>query len=224
MRVGRYVLGIVLAVAVGREDAFAQHMWQVGSKGAPEPQCAAPGEAPAPAHGWSARWHAFWSEVELHRRRVNVWPDPFVLPDRELVRTPFRMMADNGWRLQTTLSDHLFTEDTNELTYAGQLKLHWIVTQIPPHRRRIYVQEGHTREETGTRVASVYKHLADICPQGIPCPVYVTQIAPRGADGAYLNDLDKAYKAGLPAPRLSSGEESSGTESGDTTGITGSGT
>ncbi len=75
---------------------------------------------PTAAENW---WHKFWSEVDLHRNRVNVWPEPFVNQDRELVRRPFRQMVDNGWKSQNTLSDYLFDPGTNELNSAGQAKL-----------------------------------------------------------------------------------------------------
>jgi hypothetical protein len=168
-------------------------------------------------HGYTGRfqrWHDFRQEFKTHCHRVNAWPHPFLLEDREMVRTPFRTMADNGWKLQNTLSDHLFTPEENELTYAGQLKLRWILTQIPPHRRQIYVVEAHVREDTANRVASVYEHLATIAPHAA-CPVFVTQIAPRGGDGSYLNDMDRAYKLALPAPSLPA--VSSGSDPGEAT-------
>lgn len=165
-------------------------------------------------------WHDFRHEFETHRSRMNAWPHPFALEDRELVRTPFRTMADNGWKLQNTLSDHLFTPEKNELTYAGQLKLRWILTQIPPHRRQIYVKEAPSREDTATRVASVYEHMAKISPYAA-CPVFVTQIAPRGGDGSYLNDLDQAYKGALPAPTLPGTGSGGGDSSGSGDSLTG---
>jgi len=122
-------------------------------------------------------------------------------------------MADNGWKLQNTLSDHLFDPEKHELSYAGQLKLRWILTQIPPHRRQIYVLETHQRKDTATRVASVYEHMAEIAPYSA-CPVFVTQIAPRGGDGSYLDDIDQTYRANLPPPVLPAmGSEGGGEES-----------
>jgi hypothetical protein len=190
---------LILAGVVSQLEA--QQAWQAQEPCADE----------APKNELRRRWTSFWRVVEIKRRRVNAWPDPFIIPDRQLVRIPFMTQADIGWKLQTTLSDHLF--DENELTYAGHLKLRWILTQIPPHRRRIYVLEGHTRDETGTRVASVFRHLADIAPNGIPCPVLVTQVAPRGGDGGYLNIIDQAHKAAIAQGALSlGGATSSGTE------------
>jgi len=167
-----------------------------------------------PSHGGHFQWwHDFRHQFETHRRRVNAWPAPFSVEERKLVRTPFHIMADNGWKLQNTLSDHLFTPEENKLTYAGQLKLRWILTEIPPHRRQVYVLEAYRREDTATRVASVYEHLAEIAPQ-TACAVFVTQIAPRGGDGSYLNAMDQAYKAALPSPSLP-GMSSGGGESSD---------
>jgi hypothetical protein len=150
-------------------------------------------------------WHRFWADVHLHRNRVNAWPEPFNLPDRESVRDPFRTMADNGWRLQNTFGHHLFASETNELTYAGQLKLHWLLTQVPPHRRQIYVLEADHQPATTARVASIYHHLAQIAPEATACPVQTTRIVPRGGDGSYLDNLDQTYRSSMPLPRLPGG-------------------
>jgi len=147
-------------------------------------------------------WQRLKSQVDLHRKRVNVWPEPFVSHDRELVRGPFRQMADNGWKTQNTFSDYLFDPGSNELTVAGQAKLNYIVTQTPPHRRQVYVLEGATQEETAARVASVYRYLAGAAPDASPCAVMTTKIAPRGGEGWYAYEVEQAYRATLPTPRI----------------------
>lgn len=156
---------------------------------------------PTAAENW---WQKFWNQVESHRARVNVWPEPFVHQDRELVRGPFRQMVDNGWKYQNTLSDYLFDPGTNELTVAGQAKLHYILTQIPPHRRQVYVLEATTEDATAVRVASVYRNLAQIAPDTSPCAVMTTKIVPRGGEGWYSYDVEQAYRQNIPPPRLSS--------------------
>ena len=147
-------------------------------------------------------WHRFWADVNLHRKRVNVWPEPFNMPDREAVRDPFRIMADNGWKLQNTFGDHLFAADTNELTYAGEMKLHWLLTQVPPHRRQVYVLETDNQAATAMRVASVYRRMAEISPHAATCPVQTTRIIPPAGDGSYLDNLDQTYRSSMPLPRL----------------------
>jgi hypothetical protein len=147
-------------------------------------------------------WDKLWAEMDLHRNRVNVWPEPFNLPDREAVREPFRTMADNGWKLQNTFGHHLFSPETNELTYAGQMKLHWLMTQVPPHRRQVFVLEADQQPLTAARVASIYHHLAQIAPEASACAVQTTRIVPRGGDGSYLDNLDQTYRSSMPLPRL----------------------
>jgi hypothetical protein len=149
--------------------------------------------------GW---WRNLWAKYDAHQSRVNVWPEPFVLQDRELVRDPFRIMADNGWKLQNTFGNHLFSPETNELTYAGQTKLHWILTQLPPHRRQVFVVEADTQANTATRVASIYETIAAIAPDAPSCPVLTTRILPPGGDGSYLDALDQTYRSSIPLPRL----------------------
>jgi uncharacterized membrane protein YgcG len=133
-------------------------------------------------------------------------------------------MVDNGWKSQNTLSDYLFDPGTNELTAAGQAKMHFILTQVPPHRRQVFVLEAATQEETAVRVASVYRSIAQIAPDTNPCAVMTTKIVPRGGEGWYLYDVEQAYRRYIPSPRLSSvaggggsmGEEGSGnSNSGD---------
>jgi hypothetical protein len=156
-------------------------------------------QSPAEKEHWWQRW---WAGVHLHRNRVNVWPEPFNLPDRETVRNPFRIMADNGWKLQNTFGDHLFSAETNELTYAGEMKLHWMLTQVPPHRRQVYVLEAKDQPATAARVASVYRHMAQISPGAAACSVQTTRIAPPAGDGSYLDNLDQTYQSSMPLPRL----------------------
>ncbi len=170
------------------------------------PVAAQDGPIPAtqPTEGYSYSenwWHRFWGQVDLHRKRVNVWPEPFVSHDRELVRGPFRQMADNGWKTQNTFSDYLFDPGSNELTVAGQAKLSYLLTQIPPHRRQVYVLEGTTQEDTAARVASVYRSMAQIAPDSSPCAVMTTKIAPRGGEGWYAYEVENVYRATLPPPR-----------------------
>lgn len=164
-----------------------------------------PDVKPPAAEGYPSAdswWQRLRTQVDLHRKRVNVWPEPFVSHDRELVRGPFRQMADNGWKTQNTFSDYLFDPGSNELTGAGQAKLNYIMTQTPPHRRQVYVLEGATQEETAARVASVYRCLAWFAPDASPCSVMTTKIAPRGGEGWYAYEVEQAYRATLPTPRI----------------------
>jgi hypothetical protein len=147
-------------------------------------------------------WHNFWHEVDLHRRRVAYWPEPFVLPDRELVRQPFRTMVDNGWVLETTLVDAMFDGETQELTYGGRQKVRWIMLEAPPHRRHVFVLEAATPDATAARLDSVQRWIAEIAPGAAPNCISTTNIAPRGGSGYYLDEIQDAYRQTVPSPRL----------------------
>ena len=139
-----------------------------------------------------AGWHEFWAEFDLHRRRVEAWPEPFVNPDRESVRDPFRVMADNGWKQQNTFNDEWFNKEDNELSHAGKIKLRQMLNEFPPHRRQVFVLEGQTQDVTSARVTSVYKCLAEIAPDQPPCSVLTTRIpGPVGA-GWYVQGVHRS--------------------------------
>lgn len=161
----------------------------------------------------SAGWREFWTQFELHRRRVNAWPEPFVIPDREAVREPFRLMADNGWKLQNTFDDDLFSQETNELNLAGKMKLRWVMHEVPPHRRQIFVREAMNAEQTAARVASVHKYLTEAFPGQTPAGVMTTRIPAAGGDGSYLYGVDSSYKAAIPVPRMPAAAPSNGSGS-----------
>jgi hypothetical protein len=112
--------------------------------------------------------NAVWVEdtyrnIKRGYHRNVAWPWPYICPDRVAVREPFRIMVDNGWRRQNLLGPHHFKQETNELTTAGELRIHWIMTQAPPDRRRIFVERSDNPEITAQRmeVARVYAaHVA----------------------------------------------------------------
>jgi hypothetical protein len=129
--------------------------------------------------------------------------------DRQAAAAPFENFKDAGWRLENTLVEFLFTED-QELTHAGVLKVRHILTQVPPHRRTIFVLKGDTREITERRVDAVQRAAADILPEGGLPAVLVTDQLPRGGSGDYLNMVNRKYRESIPAPVL---PEAAGTSS-----------
>ena len=74
-----------------------------------------------------------YHEVRRGYHRNEAWPWPYICPDRVAVREPFAAMVNNGWRRQNLLGTHHFNMETNQLTTAGQLRVHWIMTQARPN-------------------------------------------------------------------------------------------
>jgi hypothetical protein len=66
------------------------------------------------------------------------------------------------------------------------------------------VLEGATQDDTAARVASIYRSMAQIAPDSNPCAVMTTKIVPRGGDGWYAYEVENAYRASMPLPRVSS--------------------
>ncbi|HUG70908.1 MAG TPA: hypothetical protein VMM76_24380 [Pirellulaceae bacterium] len=149
-----------------------------------------------------AGWNEFWERVHLDWHRMNCWPEPFHHADRDLVRQPLMAMTDSGWRMENTLSDHLFDVEQHTLTQAGALKVRWIVTQAPPHRRTVYVLRGPTPDATLSRVDAVQTAITQLAPQGIRPEVLLTDVIPVGGSGDYFDAVDRALKDSIPPPRL----------------------
>lgn len=150
----------------------------------------------------SAGWNEFWHQVHLDYKRNQVWPDPFRYGDRDVARAPFIVMINNGWRLNNTIGQDLFDRETNELNHAGWRKVRWIVTQAPVHRRSIYVVYGVTAAATQARVESVRQSVIGMVGEDVIPPIMLTNREPRGASGDYVDQVDRSYRATIPAPIL----------------------
>jgi hypothetical protein len=147
------------------------------------------------AQEYRHRWQQdFW--------RNNCWPQPFQTTDRELTRAPLIVMTAAGWRQNNTLSDHFFNTEDQSINQAGELKLRWIVTQAPPHRRTVFVLRGHSQEATNARVAAVHRAVEKFVLDGPRPDVLITTVIPPGASGDYFDQVDRQLKQSIPAPRL----------------------
>lgn len=156
------------------------------------------GICPLAQAGWDEFWHR--SRADFHR---NVcWPQPFQAQDRELVRSPLIAMTSAGWRQNNTLSDHFFNQEDQAINQAGEIKVRWIVTQAPPHRRVVFVLRGQTAEATNARVEAVQRAIEKHVPEGPRPEVLLTDIVPPGASGDYFDQVDRQFKESIPAPRL----------------------
>lgn len=149
-----------------------------------------------------AGWNEFWNRVHVDFHRMNCWPEPFTNADRVLVKEPFCVNVDAGWRSEHTLSDHLFVAESHQLTVAGQLKAKWIATQAPVHRRTIFVVRGMNDDVTHARILAVQAYLSQrALPTGMP-PIVPTDLEPLGGSGDYYDAIDRRARESLPEPRL----------------------
>lgn len=152
--------------------------------------------------GARAGWSEFWHRFHLDWHRSVCWPEPFQDEDRQLAVSPLISMTDRGWRLQNTLSDHFFDTENQVLTRSGQMKVHWIATQAPMHRRSVFVLRGNDAETTQARVASVQQFLLKCLPEGPRPEVLLSDVVPTGGSGEYFDQVDRQLKSSIPPPRL----------------------
>jgi len=151
----------------------------------------------------SAEWLCdFFNSVARDTKRRNCWPAPFECPDRQMVRAPFVIMVNNGWRRQNMLGDFYFEPTTGQLTEAGKLKIRWIIYEAPEQHREIYVHIGKNPEETEARLAAVNAQAASLAPQGEIPPIMQTSISDAGTPADRVDMIDRKYQASMPAPRL----------------------
>ena len=149
----------------------------------------------------SADWHSFWHNVHVGTQRNNAWPDPFNEADAMQVVAPFEVMKNNGWRVHNTIGHELFRGGDGALLASGNKRVEWIASQAPTKRRDVYVMRGRTTEETQARVASVRQSLASLGTANPP-QVWITDIEPTTASGAWATQINRSWLQELPTPRL----------------------
>lgn len=146
--------------------------------------------------------HCAWKSVKSDWHRANRWPDPYIFPDRELVREPFYTQIEKGWRTENTLSNHHFDTE-GKLTEAGKLKLQSILFNTPEQYRIVLVQTAPVQVTTETRIASVQEAAqAIVGPDGATPEIAQTNRAPRSSPADYLESIQRQFQATTPVPRL----------------------
>jgi hypothetical protein len=134
--------------------------------------------------------------------RNAVWPWPYFCADRVAVREPFCIMVDNGWRRQNLLGPHHFNPDTNKLTTAGELKVRWIMTQLPPERRSIFVERSLEQEITAQRVETARLYAAEMALDGAAPQVSETHLLSEGRPASVVDNTNVRFQESLPPPVL----------------------
>jgi hypothetical protein len=145
---------------------------------------------------WFARWNR---QVHVVKDRNKFWPQPFVEADRDSVEDPFRVMVDNGYKLQHLMSAHHF--DGVELNEAGRIKAQWLVMQAPAHRRSIYVQRSLNPQETAGRIRSVEAWTSKVL-RGGHVTVLASNHAPLSTSGERLDQIYRKAADTIPDPRI----------------------
>ena len=155
---------------------------------------------------------AAWFEdlrAEFHYdfQRSNCWPQPYLGPDRQHIRDTIEAQVANGWRRQNLIGGHHFIGEGTELTEAGRIKIRWTLTQVPEHRRTLFVQRGTTFAITEARVAAVEAAAVTALPDGESPSVQDTHIIPEGRSADFVNYTATQFRQTMPIPQLPTSED-----------------
>lgn len=153
---------------------------------------------PARAQNWFSEVSA---EMHVGYWRNTCWPKPFVYADRQAAFAPMHVMAENGWRRNNLLGNHHFTPDGMQLNTAGELRVRWILTQAPVHRRSIFVERAQDSETTGRRVQTVQQFASAVSPDGA-ATVFDTHIISEGKPAVDVDRTNNMFRANAPIPVL----------------------
>lgn len=141
---------------------------------------------------------AYWSGY-----CANVsWPSIYVPASRRGICESYAVMVNNGWRRQNLLGDYHFKPESGELTTAGEMKVNWILTQAPAHRRSVFVQRAENEMQTATRVANVNQYAANMSPAVGMVDVNDTHIVAEGRSAGAVDAMFVGFQANSPPPVL----------------------
>jgi hypothetical protein len=132
--------------------------------------------------------------------RNKEWPWPYFCADRIAVREPFCIMVENGWRRQNLLGPHHFNPDTQKLTTAGELKVHWIMTQAPPGHRSIFVERSIQPDITAQRVETARAYAAQVALNSEVPQVTETHLLSEGRPASGVDQTNVRFYESLPPP------------------------
>jgi hypothetical protein len=141
----------------------------------------------------------------------QMWPWPYVCPDRIAVREPFCLMISNGWRRQNLIGAHHFIPDTNQLNAAGQLRVQWIMTQAPPDRRSIFVERALDQSINSQRIAAVQEYATQVTIDGRSPQVAQTHLVSEGRPASVVDFTNTKFQQSMPVPVLPAAQPSGST-------------
>jgi hypothetical protein len=139
----------------------------------------------------------------------QIWPRQYINPSRRGICQSMERMIANGWRQQNLLGKFHFDESGQELSEAGRLKVEWILTQAPPHRRTIYVQRAAEQEQTAQRIEAVQELAANVAPSAGPADIQETHIRDDGRPAGQIDAVFVGFSQNQRAPSLTQGTSSS---------------
>jgi hypothetical protein len=150
----------------------------------------------------------FMDVNEAAFRDNNRWPHQYTWPSRRGICQSFAIMANNGWQRQNLLGQYHFDPKTGELSAAGRVKVQWILTQAPPQRRTIYVEQFGEQQLMAARVQSVQTLAANLATGAGPADVQETLLHDDGHPAGSVDAVFTGFSTNQKPPVLPEAESS----------------
>jgi hypothetical protein len=146
----------------------------------------------------------FLSSIARDTKRRHGWPEPFIYQDRDSLRQHFALQVAAGWERQNMLSEFHFLAGGKELTEAGRVRLQSIINEAPEPHRQIFVHRADTPQETGMRMQTVQRFVAQ-SPYANDIPILESTRTDEGWPADRIDIVSKKLTSAVPDPRLGGG-------------------
>lgn len=147
----------------------------------------------------------------------HYWPLPYVCQDRQFMAVAEEQFVSLGWQEETTLYNHHFESETQQLNRAGELHLQYLVHVIPVQRRTVHIQSTYNPAIDQARTDAVNTAIARISNGVVGVPVVLRTCQEVGRPASEVETINSLYNSTFPTPRLGSSSSASsgaGTPSG----------
>jgi hypothetical protein len=132
----------------------------------------------------------------------HYWPWPYMCTDRQVVLDMSRIQEANGWLSETTLYDYHFNAETNELTVPGKLQLKWILENVPPSYRTVWLQQAEDQAVSQQRMVNVRAIASRFVSQtNLPTIAFRPTTAP-GRPAVEVDHIRRKELESIPNPRI----------------------
>lgn len=133
---------------------------------------------------------------------AHYWPYPHSCEDISSVRAALNVQASNGWVEATTLFNHHFNADTNQLNSAGIAHLEYVLFRVPGQYRSAFVQMTNSPQSDQMRVANVQAAASSLLNDSNLPPIALRRARSYGTSAAEVDMISRQYMSSTPVPRL----------------------
>ncbi|MGE3314397.1 MAG: hypothetical protein AB7O26_04715 [Planctomycetaceae bacterium] len=133
---------------------------------------------------------------------AHYWPYPYICEDRSYVRNLSQAQINNGWITETTLYSYHFNEETHELTDSGRLHLRWILENVPPEHRMVWVQTAPNKDVAAVQLLNVRSAAVEIAGEENLPGISHRVTTPTGRPALEVDAIRRLEIQSIPEPRI----------------------